>query len=264
MTCTGCTGNTTLPLAASTRRDVLNMVNVLGLPGTFSFSGDTTGNALVDFMTGRMRTFGQANGQHMKNRNWVVNGYAQDSFRMSKRLTLDYGVRYEPEQIYHDLWNQNQIFRPQNAASATINPATVSTVFPNAPAGLLFFRRPRCAAPGAQRAITKEHCATLRLCLRCIRKQQNSSVRSWNRNASTTRAFHRFGTTECSAAACLNSAAVSLTTPQGLFNNPYLGITNPFPAVFPAPSNSTSCVRQSRCTPGIQNHKWITPGMSMR
>jgi hypothetical protein len=93
-------------------KDQLNMVNVLGLPGTFSFSGDTTGSAIVDFMTGRLRTFGQANGQHVKNRNWVLNGYAQDSYRVTTRLTLSFGVRYEPSQVLHNLWPQNQAFHP--------------------------------------------------------------------------------------------------------------------------------------------------------
>jgi len=36
------------------------------------------------------------------------------------------------------------------------------------------------------------------------------------------------------------SATVSLTTPVGHFSNPYQGITNPFPAVFPPSSNATS------------------------
>jgi hypothetical protein len=235
-------------------RDVLNMVNVLGLPGTFTFSGDTTGNALVDFMLGYMRTFGQANGQHVKNRIWYLNGYAQDSFRMNRRLTLNYGVRYEPEQIYHDLWNQNQMFRPANAAAATINPATVSKVFPNAPAGLLFSGDagvPLWGTTGDYKNIAPR----LGFAYDVFGNGQ-TSVRAgigifydsrlpslWNNRVLGSAPY---------------SAAVNLTTPQGLFNNPYLGITNPFPAVFPAPSNS-AFVTPVQVYTWDPNHKWITP-----
>ena len=92
-------------------RDRFNMVNVLGQPGTFSFSGDTTSSALADFMLGRLRTFGQANGQHLKSRYFMVNVYIQDTFRISNRVTLSYGLRYEPMQVWHDAFHQAEIFR---------------------------------------------------------------------------------------------------------------------------------------------------------
>jgi hypothetical protein len=45
------------------------------------------------------------------------------------------------------------------------------------------------------------------------------------------------------------STAVTFTTPKGPFSNPYLGIVNPFPAVFPPPSNAVF-------TPPVQGQSW--------
>lgn len=231
-------------------KDQLNMVNVLGLPGTFSFSGDTTGSAIVDFMTGRLRTFGQANGQHVKNRDWVLNGYAQDSYRISSRLNLSYGVRYEPSQVWHDtLFPQNQAFHPEN-----ITPGIRSTVFPNAPAGLLFSGDKGVPEDG----ITGDFALVApRLGF------------AWdvfgNGNTSVRGGFGLFYDSRIPAfsnnrmlGAAPYSATVSLTTPVGHFSNPYQGVTNPFPAVFPPSSSATFVTPVQVFTWDIHN-KFITP-----
>ncbi len=52
------------------------------------------------------------------------------------------------------------------------------------------------------------------------------------------------------------SATVSLTTPQGTFSNPYLGVTDPFPAVFP-PSSDAQFV------PPVQVFTWNSKTSSL-
>ncbi len=230
-------------------KDQLNMVNVLGLPGTFSFSGDTTGSALVDFMTGRLRTFGQANGQHVKNRDWVLNGYAQDSYRISARLTLSYGVRYEPSQVWHDLWPQNQSFHPENIAAGVH-----SAMFPNAPAGLLFSGDKGVPEDGTTGDF------------RNISPRVGFAFDPWGNGKTSIRGgFGIFYDSRIPAfsnnrelGAAPYSATVSLTTPVGHFSNPYQGITNPFPAVFPPSSSATFVTPVQVFTWDIHN-KFITP-----
>src|SRR5262249_55410641 len=114
-------------------RDRFNMVNTLGMPGTFTFSGDATGSSLADLMLGQLRTFGQAWGQHVKNRYLMINVYAQDTFRVNNRLTLNYGIRYEPSQTWHDGFHQAEIFRAD-----LFGQGVRSKMFPNAPPGLAF------------------------------------------------------------------------------------------------------------------------------
>jgi hypothetical protein len=58
------------------------------------------------------------------------------------------------------------------------------------------------------------------------------------------------------------SATVSLTTPVGHFSNPYQGVTNPFPAVFPPSSSATFVTPVQVFTWDIHN-KFITPKVYM-
>lgn len=242
-------GNHSFAFGVSYERDSLNMVNVLGEPGTFTFSGDTTGNALADFMLGKLRTFGQANGQHVKNRYWMLNGYAQDSWRVSHRLTLSYGVRYEPQRVWHDLYHQNSVFYPDDFAAGKH-----STVFPNAPPGLMFTGDPGVPEDG----ITGDY--------------SNVAPRvgfAWDVFGNGRTSFRGgFGTFYDSRVPAFSnnrflgaapfSATVSLTTPKGPFSNPYLGVTNPFPAVFP-PGSSATFVQPVQVFTWDPHNKFITP-----
>ncbi len=70
-----------------------------GLEGSVNFSPSSsmpqdTGNGLANLMLGNFNTFSQANGAiypwfHF----WELDFYAQDSWKISKRLTLEYGIR---------------------------------------------------------------------------------------------------------------------------------------------------------------------------
>lgn len=230
------------------------MVNVLGLPGTFSFSGDTTGNALADFMLGRMRTFGQANGQHVKNRYWALNGYAQDSMRVNGRLTLSFGVRYEPSRVWHDLYSQNQLFRVGNIASGTR-----SIRFPTAPAGLLFSGDPGVPVDGT----TGDY--------RNIAPRVGFAWDVFGQGKTSLRGgFGMFYDSRVPAfsnnrmlGAAPFSATVSLTTPVGHFSNPYQGVTNPFPASFPPTDTTAAFVSPVQVFTWDPTNKFFTPRIYM-
>ena len=57
----------------------------------------------------------------------------QDSWKATRRLTLNYGLRYEPAFPWHEKFHRIGTFDPVALAAGR-----VSTVYPNAPAGLLF------------------------------------------------------------------------------------------------------------------------------
>jgi hypothetical protein len=101
--------------------------------GSFSFSGDTTGFALADFFLGSVRSFSQGSGEFQNDRNTFVNLYVQDSIRVSHRLTLSLGLRFEPYRPWQELQNRLELFRPSDYFAGLI-----SSVYTKAPAGLTF------------------------------------------------------------------------------------------------------------------------------
>ena len=109
------------------RRSRVDLGDVFQGPGSFSFTSDQVGNALAAFMIGKLRTFNQGAGEFKNNRNLFPAFYAADSWHAAQRLTLTYGVRYEP----YFPWNEIQ-GRVEQFSVAKYQAGIKSQVFPNA------------------------------------------------------------------------------------------------------------------------------------
>jgi hypothetical protein len=98
--------------------------------GTFSFTVQGyTNNSIANFLLGKPDIFTQAGGDFTRDlRGWELGSYAQDEYRISSTLTLNYGVRYEITTPFRDIHNRMMEFSPGHQ----------STVYPDAPNGLLF------------------------------------------------------------------------------------------------------------------------------
>ncbi len=104
-------------------------------PGTYNFDNHLTGLVLSDFMLGALGGNGldQAEPNTLFTRQWYLGVYAQDTWKISQHLTLNYGVRWEP-------WfpvivtNGANMWFDQNR----FNNGVVSTLFPQAPAGIYY------------------------------------------------------------------------------------------------------------------------------
>jgi hypothetical protein len=101
----------------------------LALTRSESFTGTRTGNAIADFMIGAFDNstieFGIADHSPSTTKHQA---FIEDSWKMHPRLTLNYGLRYEPFIP----------FDQKGGRHTTWVPGVQSTVFPDAPTGILF------------------------------------------------------------------------------------------------------------------------------
>src|SRR2546428_1678787 len=102
-------------------------------PGNFTFSATNTGLSMGDFMLGKPSRFseGQLIGYYLR-RNYA-GSYLQDTWKTTSRLTVNSGLRWEPYVPPYDEYGQSGFFNPK-----AFEQGIRSTVFKNAPAGLLF------------------------------------------------------------------------------------------------------------------------------
>jgi hypothetical protein len=102
------------------------------LNGEFDFYGPGTGigsgNDRADFLMGLPDDFQEYPNAPTNIRSYSIAGYIEDSVKLTRNLTVNYGVRYEYNEPKYDTHNRSFSFVPGQQ----------STVFPGAPLGLLF------------------------------------------------------------------------------------------------------------------------------
>ena len=96
--------------------------------GEFDFNGSASGNSLADFLIGAPTQYFQSPAAPSNIRSKSYYGFFQDEWRVTKRLSLNLGIRYEYNSPKYDT----------EGRSFSIVPGAQSQRFPNAPVGLLF------------------------------------------------------------------------------------------------------------------------------
>ena len=114
--------------------------NSFQMMGNFTFNGQLSGNGLADFMFGRASAFTQGGGEfkYLKGVRWSM--FLQDNWRVSKRLALNLGVRWDPYWAPYDREGRVVCFQPGGAQR--------STRYPNAPVGMLYGGDSNCPIAG--------------------------------------------------------------------------------------------------------------------
>ncbi len=191
--------------------------------GLFTFSGQDTGNAMADFISGSLDSFTQLNISH-DNEKWQYIGlYAQDSWKVNSRLTVNYGVRWEPYLNGRLLNGQVSHF---NMADFLGN--VHSTVYPNAPAGTLYPGDAGFDTGGRPNQTTWRNFAP-RFGLAWDPKGDGKTLirASWGifYDMPQTLFYYNYSTEP------LWGESITIINPQGGFANPWLGYPggNPFP-----------------------------------
>jgi hypothetical protein len=97
------------------------------LNGTYDFEtygGTTTGNVYADFLLGRAASYNQASAIPVDNMKFhQYSFYGQDSWKASKRLTINYGVRLDHIGQWYDNYGGISVF---NLAAYEANPSAVN------------------------------------------------------------------------------------------------------------------------------------------
>ena len=113
---------------------ILNSANNRPTNGQFSFNGQALGLAMADFMLGTVSGgFVQGNEVFDNDRSNFIGLYLQDSWKVNRRLVLNYGVRWEPFLPEHNQNGYVEHFDP-----SLFTQGARSKIYTNAPAGLIF------------------------------------------------------------------------------------------------------------------------------
>ena len=96
--------------------------------GSFAFNGSETGVDFADYLLGVASSYTQGQAQSFYNRNVYVAAFAQDSWKLTPELTVNYGARWDRIRPWDERYNQLQ----------TLVEGEQSQVFPGAPEGLVF------------------------------------------------------------------------------------------------------------------------------
>jgi hypothetical protein len=117
--------------------DVVSLAHSRGVGG-INISANNTGNALGDYMLGRLTEMRQSMPSTNSPSQQYVGLYAQDTWRMNERVTVNYGLRWEP--FFPFVWRENEYggIRVYNFDVDAFKAGRKSAVFPTAPAGFTY------------------------------------------------------------------------------------------------------------------------------
>jgi hypothetical protein len=137
-------GPHTIKLGAQIDYDQINTYPYADLNGSFNFYGTETGLDFADFLLGIASQYTQNDLRPFYGRNKYYAIYAEDSWRLTRSLTLNYGLRWDRIEPWYEKYNNN----------ITFVPGEQSIVFPTAPTGIVYPSDPgisRTLAPPGNR-----------------------------------------------------------------------------------------------------------------
>ena len=193
-----------------------NLTNTYTQGGQFNFTSQLSGSNLADFMLGQASTFLQGGGQYSNFIGGIYSLFAQDNWRVSQKLTVNLGVRWDPFWPYTETHNRMNCYVPGEQSQR----------YPNAPEGMIFGGDPGC--PSGRGMLANVYNFGPRLGF-AYRLGESTVVRGGTGIYYTPpqTSFENGITSDAPFAPTFQFTDVS-------FQNPYesAGVANPFPAAF--------------------------------
>ena len=194
------------------------------LPARASTGAISTGDSLADLLTGTLNTFTQSNTLQYAARATVLGFYVQDTIKATPHFTINLGLRWDPYLPSYDYFGRGSYF-----SKSAFDAGQTSSVFVNAPAGLLFY-----GDKGIPKAYTDSKWALFSPRVGFVWDPDGSGKQSIRVGGAILR-----DTTELFYAERLTTNApwgtsISIPSPMGGFTNPYAGYPggSPFPAAY--------------------------------
>jgi len=121
-------GNHSLKIGGQFLRETVKLLPDFTANGQFQFTGYQTGSDFADFLLGLPNLYTQGFSPAFYERSNYAGVFAQDSWRVTSNLTLNYGVRWDMIMPWDEEHNQ----------TGTLIAGEQSVVFPTAPTGYVF------------------------------------------------------------------------------------------------------------------------------
>lgn len=184
--------------------------------GRFRFRGTNyTGDARSDFLLGTVERFMQGGGEYAARRGNLGSLFVQDNIRVSRKLNVNIGLRWDPFLPYTDELGRTECFVAGKQSQR----------FPKAPTGYLFAGDPDCPAGGSKNAWKQ------------FAPRIGFAYNVGGNSRTTIRGGFGIFYQPPFVEAYNNMVDSAPFSPQIItygvpFANPYLGTRNPFPAEF--------------------------------
>lgn len=126
-------GSHQFAFGAHVMRSVVCSLAYAWATGSYTFNGQATGLGMADFFAGQVSSFRQANPNPVDLYQDFFGAYAQDTWKVTPKLTATYGLRWEP--FFPMKFKHGDLY---NFSLSRFYAGQKSTVIPNAPPGFTY------------------------------------------------------------------------------------------------------------------------------